>query len=184
MKAQYTIFHMQKRTKPSGLSSILEAISKELGLEKGLFFHRLKKAWPTVVGQTIASHSMPEKIRFSTLTLRVDGAAWMHELSFFKGEMLQKINRKLGKGPGSQRIHGLHLKLGQLPKNKQNLATSPQHPKKLSAEERLLVQESSASISDQALKQAVKRAMEKHLLKEGLSTAGQQTLQGGLLSGD
>jgi len=173
-ESQYNIFHMQKRTYPSRLGPILKGMSKELGLENGLAFHRLKKDWPDLVGHTIASHSIPEKIRFSTLTLRVDGAAWMHELSFLKNELLRRINRKLGKRQEKGMIQNLHLKLGALPKKQNQKAMASSSLKaSLSGEEAALIRDRIASISDQGLKQAIEKAMKNHILKKSSALSKQ-----------
>lgn len=166
---------MQKRTRPTAISSIMKAMSKNLSLEKGLAFYHLKAHWPDLVGQPIASHTAPEKIRFSTLTLLVDGAAWMHELTFLKEEMLQRINGELRQKLGKHAIRTLHLKLGQLP-NKTGPPASDfvRCTENLSSEEATLIRQNLASISDQALRQVIEKAMARHFRKKGGSAAGNQ----------
>ena len=169
---------MRKRMRPIGLSPILQGMSKNLGLEKGMIFYHLKTRWPDLVGQPIASHTAPDKIRFSTLTLLVDGAAWMHELTFFKEEILQKINGKLSGKLGKNAIRTLHLKLGQLPKKTDSPTNNPPPSlQNLSRQEASLIRQNLSSISDQALKKVIEKAMMQHLRKKESSAAGNQLLE-------
>jgi len=147
----------------SAISPLLKAMSKNLGLEKEIKLFRLKEGWPDIVGPAIASHTAPQAIRHHVMTLHVDGAAWLHELSFLKGEILQKINRNLGNGS----VRSLRLKIGPVstPK-KSEQSDSPQKKKTpLSKEAQTLVREQVSSVSDDALKRAIQKAMVHHLEK-------------------
>jgi len=75
------------------LGGILERLIQEWGGEKELTLYRLAKHWQEVVGPQIALHTVPQTIRFHTLTLAVDSAPWMNQLLFFKKEIIQKTNR-------------------------------------------------------------------------------------------
>ncbi len=135
-------------------------MAQGLGLETEMKLLQLKDAWNHLVGKTIAIHTLPQKIRFKTLTLLVDGPTWMHELTFLKQEIIEKINRTLGK----EVINALRLRQGQLP----SPTISPQERgrnerKDLSKEELALLGQQLSSMSDDHLKHVIHRAMEKHL---------------------
>jgi len=86
------------RAKPfQSLGGILEGLLQEWGGQKDLTLWRLAEHWKEVVGPQIALHTAPQMIRFHTLTLAVDSAPWMHQLLFFKKEIIEKTNRFLKK---------------------------------------------------------------------------------------
>jgi hypothetical protein len=149
----------------SPISSLLKTMSKNLGLEKGMDLFHLREAWPEIVGPAIASHTAPQAIRYQALTIHVDGAAWLHELSFLKEDLRQKINRRIADHP----IHTVRLKIGPVSgaPEKSGIPETPLKRKTLSKEARTLVQEQLTVVSkaDDALKRAIQKAMVHHLEK-------------------
>jgi predicted nucleic acid-binding Zn ribbon protein len=79
------------------LGGILEGLLQEWGRQKDLMLWRLAEHWESVVGPQIALHTAPQTIRFHTMTIAVDSAPWMHQLLFFKKEMIEKTNLFLKK---------------------------------------------------------------------------------------
>ncbi len=145
----------------SPISPLMKAMSKNLGLEKEMALFRLKEGWPDIVGPAIASHTAPQAIRYHTMTLHVDGAAWLHELSFLKEEIRKKINRQLGNNV----VRSLRLKIGPVASlNKAEQNNKPQKKRTaLTKEAQTLVKQQLSPVSDDALKQAIRKAMVHHL---------------------
>ncbi|NOY84367.1 MAG: DUF721 domain-containing protein [Nitrospirae bacterium] len=146
---------------PAAISPILKTMNRKLGLEKEMIFYRLKKEWPTFVGQTLSEHTRPERLKFKMLTLSVDGPTWMHELTFLKKDIIKKINTRLGKNL----IQTLHLKIGILPSQDLPKKHTRFPQKALSPEAKTLLQEQLSPLKDSPLKKAIREAMERHLRK-------------------
>jgi len=53
--------------------------------------------WDSVVGREISRHTDPQKVVAGTIFVKVDDATWRNELTFFKNEIIQKLNQKIGK---------------------------------------------------------------------------------------
>ena len=53
--------------------------------------------WSDVVGPTIARHARPRRLRRGVLLVEVDGAEWMHELQYLKGDLRTRLNARLGR---------------------------------------------------------------------------------------
>lgn len=153
---------MPKRLFPTSISPILKGLAKELGLEKGIASAMLQEHWKEIVGPQIASHTYPMEIRFDTLPLRVDSAVWMHQLSFLKGEIIEKCNRILG----GESIRKLQLRTGPLPAAVDLSDGTPKPKGECSSEEAAFIERQLASIPDPELKEAVRRALQRHLLNE------------------
>ena len=54
-------------------------------------------AWPKVVGQFIASHTIDLSIKNHTLFVRVDSDALRNELNYSKSLLMKNLNEKVGK---------------------------------------------------------------------------------------
>ncbi|MBF0309522.1 MAG: DUF721 domain-containing protein [Magnetococcales bacterium] len=51
----------------------------------------LWRDWRRCVGSRVASHTEPVRLDRHALTVRVDSPAWMNQLTFLKGEILQAL---------------------------------------------------------------------------------------------
>ncbi|MBI3804033.1 MAG: DUF721 domain-containing protein [Nitrospirae bacterium] len=154
---------MTKRPFPSAISPIVKGIVKNFGLERGIASLLLQVNWKEVVGPQIAAHTYPTEIRFTTLHLLVDSAVWMQELSFMKKEIIEKSNRLLEK----QSIRDLHLRVGALPSPLVTpLAAGAAPVRDCTAEEAAWIEEQLQAIADPALKESVRCALRRHLIKE------------------
>src|SRR5436305_9382546 len=52
--------------------------------------------WPEVVGEHFAAASRAAGIRGGVLEVRVRSSSWAQELSFYQGEIIGRLNRRLG----------------------------------------------------------------------------------------
>lgn len=88
------------------VGGILKRFVKDYGLETGLHLAGIKTQWQKLVGQTLAAHTSPDIIKGKTIFINVDTPQWMHHLSFYKQEMLEKLK--------NYGIENVRLKLGGL----------------------------------------------------------------------
>ncbi|MBI5197807.1 MAG: DUF721 domain-containing protein [Nitrospirae bacterium] len=92
------------------VSGLLRNILRQYGLEGKLREYQLAQRWEEIVGQTIAGHTYPEAIRFKKLILRVDSSVWMQQLSFFKKDLVEKVNNAFE----SPLIQDIQLRIGTI----------------------------------------------------------------------
>jgi hypothetical protein len=145
----------------SSIGPILKGLAQSFGWEKGIAAAMLETRWAEVVGEAIASHTHPEEIRFDTLHIVVDSAVWMHELSFLKKALIEKINRVLGKNG----IRNVHFKIGPLTAKPASPVNAPSLSRELGEEEIVLLNQLLSPVSDEDLKKAIQKALRKHLQK-------------------
>ena len=93
------------------LSSVLEGLARRLGLEAKLLEGRLRRDWVSIVGEPIASNTWPDQIRYKKLYLLVHNSVWLHQLTFLKPTLLQKLNAVAGGGL----IAEIVLRVGEIP---------------------------------------------------------------------
>jgi len=78
------------------ISQPLEGLLKKLELEKRIMGWSVLGIWDDVVGPRIAPNARPAAYRDSKLFVQVATTIWMHELCFMKGEILKRLNARLG----------------------------------------------------------------------------------------
>ncbi|MCE9626710.1 MAG: DUF721 domain-containing protein [Candidatus Eisenbacteria bacterium] len=79
------------------LATILPELFKQLGLEEDARGWQAVTEWPAVAGERIAKHARAVSFRDGSLTVEVEGSAWMQELGFLERELVRKLNRHLGR---------------------------------------------------------------------------------------
>jgi len=101
---------------PTPIASIIDHLTRGLGFEKHLDCFKLQEQWEEIVGNTVASYSLPHEIRRDTLFLRVYNSVGMQEISFLKAEIIAQVNRFLG-GSTIKELRGrLHSPEFQMPR--------------------------------------------------------------------
>ena len=93
------------------LAAVLDRIAPRLGLQAKLWELRLQQRWPAILGELIAAHSHPERIRFKKLTVLVENSVWSQQLTFLKRELLEKIARATEPGL----VEDLVFRVGVIP---------------------------------------------------------------------
>ncbi|HLG22707.1 MAG TPA: DUF721 domain-containing protein [Candidatus Manganitrophaceae bacterium] len=155
---------MPKTAQPTAVAPILKGLTQGLGLEKGIALLLLEQRWKEVVGPQVSAHTHPLEIRFGALAVMVDSAAWTHELSFLKKELIEKINRAIG----NSWIETLHFKIGPLPPRASFSSDRPPRPTEEDPEEIALLDQQLQLIADPDLKRIIRGAMKSHLRKGSL----------------
>jgi predicted nucleic acid-binding Zn ribbon protein len=80
------------------VARVLSRVLRDLGLEQDVLGWRAVDEWAQIVGPRVARHTRATACRGGTLHVEVEGSAWMHELSYLKRDLIERINRQLG-GP-------------------------------------------------------------------------------------
>lgn len=93
---------------PAG--SVLKAVAHRFGLETKLLEHHLRSQWPAIAGERIAAHTRPDQIRFKKLYLIVENSVWLHQMTFLKPALLEKI----AEAAGGQLVSDLVLRVGEV----------------------------------------------------------------------
>ena len=94
------------------LSGILSRLLKQYGLEGKMTEYMIAEKWEAIVGKNIASHSYPAGIHHKRLYIIVDSPVWLQEVSFYKGDLIENVNKYFDK----KIIDEVYLKAGQMPK--------------------------------------------------------------------
>ncbi len=89
------------RRKSKGFQRVnekLPSVLRQFGLKDKIMVYRAVAEWASIAGEGIARHSTALAVEDKTLVVAVDSPAWMTQLYYLKGELLEKISRHIGKG--------------------------------------------------------------------------------------
>jgi predicted nucleic acid-binding Zn ribbon protein len=142
------------------VSSTLAGILRSRGMQGRLEEYRIFGQWEKTVGGLVASHARPATMRGSKLFLTVDSPAWMQQLSLLKPEIIEKVNRGLGKDV----VRDIALTLGEVPKAEHTPPLRRSFRAELTPDERTRIEDAVAEIRDPEVQAAFRRVMEKDVL--------------------
>jgi predicted nucleic acid-binding Zn ribbon protein len=83
--------------RPARLGDVLRAALDRLPIARRLADGEVLAHWDAVVGETVARHAQPLRLRGGVLVVSVDGAEWMHELQYLKHEVRERLNARCGR---------------------------------------------------------------------------------------
>lgn len=130
------------------LGSILRGTPAELRLKEG----RIWEVWDEAIGGKIAAHAQPVAFREGTLTVHVDSAPWLQQLTYLKKDLIAKVNEALEE----ELVKELHLKSGKVkstaPKTRQAV-----HRRKLTEDEQTWIKEQAQAVDDPELRAVFER---------------------------
>jgi predicted nucleic acid-binding Zn ribbon protein len=141
------------------LGAIIDKLAEQLGVRNRLKMESIWELWDDEVGERIKTHTQVVGVKGDTLVVKVDNAVWMYQLVLLKGEIMEKINQRLGK----TLIHNIHFKIGKLGKDApQAERTNPQlGSTALPDEEIAKIEGSLSEIEDDKMRDVLCRLMVK-----------------------
>ena len=78
------------------IRTLLPRVLRNLGLEDGVAGWRAVEQWSEAAGPRIARRTRALSFHDGTLSVEVEGSAWLHELCYLKRELVRQVNRRLG----------------------------------------------------------------------------------------
>lgn len=145
----------KKTVAPEQINSILGSSFASLGLASKIKEHNLKKAWAECVGAGIARRSAPLRLIGTVLHCTVATSAWMTELVYQKSSLISKLNERLGEKTVTEII----FKIGAVTPYATAKAPAPKPPlRELTPEEKCFIDDTTAGLKDERLKEAIVRA--------------------------
>jgi len=79
------------------VSQLIDQFLKSLGIGGKIEENFAIVYWDQAVGKEISQHTEPYKIAQGILFVKVTDPVWRNELQFFKNEIIEKLNQKIGK---------------------------------------------------------------------------------------
>lgn len=147
------------RKKITKLSITLSRVLEGQGLGGRLHEYRIFALWEKIAGPAIARHAQPISLRGGKLSLVVDSATWMHQLTMLKPVIIEKVNSLVGKGS----IKDIALKTGEVAPPRQ-LEEPPPLYAPLDALDCAKIESVVHDIKDEEIRESLRRLIEKDLM--------------------
>lgn len=96
------------------VSDILAPLMRDYGLGAKADEYKILRIWDRAVGDKISSHAQPKMLIRGVLTVAVDSPAWMQQLTFYKEDLIDRINNGIEKDV----ITDIHFRIGKVEKNR------------------------------------------------------------------
>jgi predicted nucleic acid-binding Zn ribbon protein len=81
---------------PEQIGAAMQPLLDRIDREGHFAIVRLAKAWPEIVGETIARRTEIVSLKFHTAVVKVSGAMWIQELNLMKSQILARITARIG----------------------------------------------------------------------------------------
>jgi len=85
---------MNALRRPEKIGSIIDAVLAERGYLAICREYDVVRQWPQIVGERVAAAAQCTSAEAGVLFVRVASAAWRHEISYLKQEILSHIHEK------------------------------------------------------------------------------------------
>ena len=143
----------------SSSRSLIKDISQSHGFAVRLCEYRLQKQWKALVGEVVASHTWPARIKFRKLHVAVDNSVWLHQLMYLKTTLMENIQA---------RMEDLHLEdiifwIGEIPESREDAVDGPVEQIAVSPDARMTAREYTRSVNDEELRDSLTRVIAKAL---------------------
>src|SRR5437773_3911694 len=99
-----------RHTEPESAASLVNAVVAKIGGDARALEHRVFDGYGVAVGALLRHRTQPEKLRGSTLFVRVGSSAIAHEVTMLKGEILARLAQVIGE----QMVTDIRTRVGPL----------------------------------------------------------------------
>ncbi len=78
--------------------------------------YRLQKQWKAFVGELVAAHTWPVRIRFRKLYVAVENSVWLHQLIYLKATLLENIHGQMEE----LHLQDVIFRIGEIPESRED----------------------------------------------------------------
>jgi Dna[CI] antecedent, DciA len=138
------------------IDGVLSPLLTHLGIDEAVRFEGMKKEWVRLFGEPLSLHMRPSSLKGGELLIHVDSPLWLHQLSFFKAEILKKLHYF--------KVREIRFRLGgigHLAKIHPSVSLEPEEPP-LDMDSLRYIEETTDEIQDPELRDCARKAMRKY----------------------
>ncbi len=139
--------------------SLIREISQSHGFAVRLCESRLRKRWKTLVGEVVASHTWPARIKFRKLHVAVDNSVWLHQLIYLKTALLEKIQAQTEE----LYLEDIIFRIGEIPESPEEDADVQADQVLVSPEARATAAEWTRDVHNEDLRRSLARVISRAL---------------------
>lgn len=139
----------------SSSRSIIREISQSHGFAGRLWEYRLQKEWTALVGEVVAAHTWPGRIKFRKLYVAVDNSVWLHQLRYLKATLLEKIHAQMEE----LQLEDIIFRIGELPELRADTVAEHAEQVAVSPDAQMTAREHTRAVNDEELRDSLTRVI-------------------------
>lgn len=139
----------------SSSRSVIKEISQSHGFAARLWEYRLQKQWKGLVGEVVAAHTWPTRIKFRKLHVAVDNSVWLHQLLYLKATLMENIQTQMEE----LQLEDIIFWIGELPKLREGDVERPAEQVYVSADARKTARDYTRNVDDEELRDSLTRVI-------------------------
>ena len=143
----------------TSFQNILQGVAHSQGFSVRLWEYRLQTQWRGIVGEVLAAHTYPTKIRFRKLFVAVENSVWLHQLIYLKSTLLEKIQSNTP----DLSLNDIVFRIGEIPERKLDKLEHQNLQLQASAESLLTATECTRKVTNEDLRYSLTRVISKAL---------------------
>ncbi len=143
----------------SSSGSVIKEISQSHGFATRLWEYRLQKQWNALVGEVVATHTWPARIKFRKLHVAVDNSVWLHQLLYLKATLLENIQAQMEE----LQLEDIIFRIGELPEVREDALDEPKDQAPVSADVQKTARDYTRAVNDEELRDSLSRVIARAL---------------------
>ena len=143
----------------TSFQSILQGVARSQGFDVRLWEYRLQTQWKDIVGEVLAAHTWPTRIRFRKLFIAIETTVWLHQLTYLKSMLMEKIQSQTP----DLYLKDIVFRIGEIPKQEWEETEARNVTPHVSAESLMTATEVTREITNEDLRYSLTRVISKAL---------------------
>ena len=143
----------------TSFQTILQGVARSQGFSVRLWEYRLQTQWRGIVGEVLAAHTWPTRIRFRKLFVAVGSSVWLHQLMYVKPTLLEKIQSEAP----DLFLNDIVFRIGEIPERKLDEPEPQNLQLQVSAESLITAAECPREVTNEDLRYSLTRVISKAL---------------------
>lgn len=79
------------------LKIAIDSMLRKFGIDNAVAQNKALNIWNETVGDKVAKNTEPDRVEHGVMIVKVSSPTWRQELYFQKNEIIDKINKTIGK---------------------------------------------------------------------------------------
>ena len=143
----------------SSSRSVIREISQSHGFAGRLWEYRLQKQWKALVGEVVAAHTWPSRIKFRKLHVAVDNSVWLHQLLYLKATIMENIQAQMEE----LQLEDIIFRIGELPEAREDAVDESTDQATVSLDAQENAREYTQAVTDDELRDSLTRVIARAL---------------------
>ena len=143
----------------SSSRSVIKEISQSHGFAARLWEYRLQKQWKALVGEVVAAHTWPTRIKFRKLHVAVDNSVWLHQLLYLKARLLENVQAQMEE----LQLEDIIFRIGELPEACEDSVADPTDQAPVSPDAQKTAHDYTRGVNDEELRDSLSRVIARAL---------------------